>query len=80
MPGIAITNVMRDIIGGDLIAGLTKLTESLLIATAIALGRASPCLSRGCSGRFRRKGIPTMSEYWQCLYAFIGCVGFCVIF
>ena len=21
-----------------------------------------------------------MSEYWQCLYAFIGCVGFCVIF
>ncbi len=38
VPGIAITNVMRDIIGGDLIAGLTKLTESLLIATAIALG------------------------------------------
>ncbi len=38
VPGIAITNVMRDIIAGDLIAGLVKLTEALLVATAIALG------------------------------------------
>lgn len=38
VPGIAITNVMRDIIAGDLIAGLIKLTEALLVATAIALG------------------------------------------
>lgn len=33
-----ITNFMRDIIAGDLLAGLIKLTESLLVATAIALG------------------------------------------
>lgn len=38
VPGIAITNVMRDIISGDLIAGMIKLTESLLVATGIALG------------------------------------------
>ncbi|MDD3430356.1 MAG: threonine/serine exporter family protein [Oscillospiraceae bacterium] len=38
VPGIAITNFMRDIIGGDLVAGITKLAESLLIAFAIALG------------------------------------------
>jgi uncharacterized membrane protein YjjP (DUF1212 family) len=38
VPGIAITTFMRDIISGDLFAGITKLMEALLIATAIALG------------------------------------------
>lgn len=38
VPGVAITTSMQDIIAGDLIAGLTKLTEALLAATAIALG------------------------------------------
>ncbi|MPN46200.1 hypothetical protein SDC9_193783 [bioreactor metagenome] len=38
MPGVALTNFMRDIIAGDLIAGLTKLVEALLTATGIALG------------------------------------------
>ncbi len=38
VPGLAITNSMRDIIAGDLVAGLTKLTEALIIGTAIALG------------------------------------------
>ena len=37
-PWIAITTFMRDIISGDLFAGITKLMEALLIATAIALG------------------------------------------
>lgn len=38
VPGVAITNSMRDIIAGDLIAGLTRLTEALLTAVAMALG------------------------------------------
>lgn len=38
VPGIAITNFMRDIIAGDMIAGILRLTESLLVATAIAIG------------------------------------------
>lgn len=38
VPGIAITNFMRDIIAGDLFAGILRLTESVLVATAIALG------------------------------------------
>lgn len=38
VPGVAITNSMRDIIAGDLVAGLAKLTEALIIGTAIALG------------------------------------------
>lgn len=38
VPGIAITSFMRDIMAGDLMAGLQRFTESFLIATAIALG------------------------------------------
>ena len=38
VPGIAITNVMRDILGGDLLAGIIKLVESFMVAGGIALG------------------------------------------
>lgn len=38
VPGVAITNFMRDLLAGDLFSGITKLTESLLTATALALG------------------------------------------
>ena len=38
VPGIAITSFMRDIIAGDLMAGLIRFTESMLVATAIAIG------------------------------------------
>ena len=35
---LAVTSFMRDIMGGDLIAGLIRFVESLLVATAIAIG------------------------------------------
>lgn len=38
VPGIAITSFMRDIIAGDMIAGILRFTESILVAGAIALG------------------------------------------
>lgn len=38
VPGIAITDFMRDIIAGDMIAGILRFTESFLVATAIAIG------------------------------------------
>ena len=40
VPGVAITNVMRDIIAGDIITGTTKISEVLLVALAIAIGVA----------------------------------------
>lgn len=40
VPGVAITNIMRDIIAGDIITGTTKMAEVLLIALAIAVGIA----------------------------------------
>lgn len=38
VPGLSITNAIRDIIAGELVAGLSKLTEAFLIAAAIAIG------------------------------------------
>ena len=40
VPGVAITNIMRDIIAGDVITGTTKVAEVLLTALAIAVGIA----------------------------------------
>ncbi|RXI55444.1 threonine/serine exporter [Clostridium tetani] len=38
VPGLIITNAIRDTIEGDLITGLTRASEAFLIAIAIALG------------------------------------------
>ena len=38
VPGVALTNAMRDILAGDYLAGQTRLTEALLTAVALALG------------------------------------------
>lgn len=38
VPGVALTNAIRDIIAGDLVAGVARLTEALLTAIAMALG------------------------------------------
>ena len=38
VPGVVLTNVMRDMIAGDLVAGLTKLAQALITAPGIALG------------------------------------------
>ena len=49
VPGIAITNAMRDIMAGDMVAGISKGAEALLIGAAIALGTA---LSLGLTQMF----------------------------
>lgn len=38
VPGLAITNAIRDTIAGDLVAGLTRATEAFLVAIGIAVG------------------------------------------
>ena len=40
VPGIAFTNAMRDIMAGDMVAGISKGAEALLIGAAMALGTA----------------------------------------
>lgn len=38
VPGLAITNAIRDTISGDLVSGLTRAAEAFLIAISIAVG------------------------------------------
>jgi uncharacterized membrane protein YjjP (DUF1212 family) len=38
VPGVAITNAIRDLIYGDYVSGMSKLSEALLVAAAIAIG------------------------------------------
>ncbi len=38
VPGVALTTAMREVMAGDLVSGLSHTAESLLTATAIALG------------------------------------------
>lgn len=38
LPGVAITNAVRDTISGDLLSGLARTTEAILIAISIAVG------------------------------------------
>lgn len=38
VPGIAITNSLRDIIGGDYVSGVSRLGEAIFIAASIAVG------------------------------------------
>ena len=48
VPGMALTNAMREIMAGDIISGLSRTAEVILVATAIALGTAIPLmLTRG---------------------------------
>lgn len=51
VPGLAITNSMRDLIAGDLVTGVMKVTEALLIAAGISIGVAlSLSLWRAATG------------------------------
>ena len=38
VPGLLMTNSMRDLIAGDLVAGVMKSAEALLVATCVAIG------------------------------------------
>ena len=47
IPGIALTNGIRDILCGDIVTGLLRLCESILIAVSIAIGFAIPLIIMG---------------------------------
>ena len=42
VPGVAIANVIRDVLAGDTLTALTKFTEVLIIGLGIAIGIAIP--------------------------------------
>ena len=81
VPGLLITNAMRDIIYGDTNSGINRLVQVLLIAAAIVLGTAA---AWNCAAALW--GAPTSTAaidyalwaHW--LPCIIGCIGFSVLF
>ena len=47
IPGIQLTNSLRDMISGDMISGLLNMSEALLKAIAVAMGFAIVLLVGG---------------------------------
>lgn len=41
VPGLAITNAIRDTLSGDLVAGITRASEAFLVAVSVAIGSGS---------------------------------------
>lgn len=77
VPGLLITNAMRDIIYGDTNSGINRIIQVLLIAVAIALGTAAAhhFVSGDLSAVPIAYGVPI-----QLLACYIGCVGFSILF
>ena len=80
VPGLLITNSMRDIIYGDTNSGINRIVQVLLSAFAIALGTAAAW--RITSGLY---GLPVSTgvvhPFWvQGLAVLVGCVGFAIRF
>ena len=81
VPGMALTNAMREIMAGDIISGLTRTAEVLLVATAIALGTAIPLLFDGALSGGSAGTCLYLADYvLSCLWAFCACVGFGLVF
>ena len=45
VPGVALTTAMREIVAGDILSGMTHVTDSILTATTIALGTGAALLA-----------------------------------
>ncbi len=81
VPGLLFTNAMRDIIYGDTNSGINRIVQVFLIAVALALGTgASWNLSTSLWGVPVSAPAISHSILTQCIYAFIGCIGFAILF
>ncbi len=81
VPGLLITNAMRDIIYGDTNSGTNRLVQVLLIAAAIALGTAAAWNTASALwGAPVSAGIVTYDLWEQCIHCFLGCIGFAILF
>lgn len=81
VPGLLFTNAMRDIIYGDTNSGINRCVQVVMIAMGNALGTASAW--KLISSLWDTPVSVPAIEYGfllQCLFVFIGCVGFVVVF
>jgi len=81
VPGLLFINAIRDIIFGDINSGINRLVHVILIAVAIGLGAAvARSLSISLVGPQPEITAQNYGPIIQCVAAFIGCLGFCILF
>ncbi len=91
IPGVAMTNSVRDMLLGDIATGLTKLANALLIAGAIAMGFSVPLAFMKGLADLSLISLPvpliliplrsgTLAIVVQIITAFLGCLGFALLF
>ena len=80
VPGLLITNSMRDIIYGDTNSGIFRIVQVVLTALAIALGTAAAWqLTAGLYGQTASAAM-SWPAWAQAVAVFVGCCGFCILF
>lgn len=81
VPGLLITNSMRDIIYGDTNSGINRIVQVLLSALAIAMGTAAAWqVTSGVYGITASAGSASHPAWAQAVMIFIACTGFFILF
>ena len=81
VPGLLITNSMRDIIYGDTNSGIIRIVQVLLCALGIALGTAAAWhLTEGIYGVTASAGSAQYPAWAQAIMTAVACMGFVILF
>lgn len=81
VPGLLITNSMRDLIYGDTNSGINRIVQVLLSAFAIALGTAAAWrVTSGVYGMTVASGSASYPAWAQAVMIFVACTGFFILF
>ncbi|MBE6598471.1 MAG: threonine/serine exporter family protein [Ruminococcaceae bacterium] len=82
VPGLGITNTMRDIIFGDTQSGINRLVQVCISAAAIGIGTGSALLVCRAIYGTAEVSLTSMpdSAIAQCISAFIASIGFCLLY
>lgn len=81
VPGLLFTNAMRDIIYGDTNSGINRIVQVFLIAIAIVLGTGAALKLTSIFWGAPVVPDPASHSLWvEALAAFVGCIGFTILF
>lgn len=81
VPGLLFTNAMRDIIYGDTNSGINRIVQVFLIAVAIALGTGAAWALIHATMPLPSSGsVLTHPLFADVAAAFVGCIGFFILF
>lgn len=82
VPGLVFTNFMSNLLTGDIVSGLSTFTRAVLTAGAIALGTGAAMAL--CQNLFPHSNpltaVAVYSPLGYCFFAFMGCLGFCLLY